>query len=50
MTKEMIRSSQPREKPASRPTTTPTMVLMTVATVAISSEVRRPRSSRARLS
>ena len=50
MTKEMTRSSQPREKPAIRPTTTPTIVQMTVAAVAISSEVRRPRSILARLS
>ncbi len=50
MKKEMTRSSHPREKPAMRPTTTPMTVLATVAMVAISSEVRSPRSSRARLS
>ncbi len=50
MTNEMTRSSQPREKPATRPTQTPMTVLTMVAITAISSDVRSPSSSRARLS
>ena len=42
MKKLMTRSSQPRLKPASRPTTTPISVATTVATVATNSEVRAP--------
>ncbi len=42
MTNEMTRSSQPREKPAIRPSTTPTKVEMTVAETRTISEVRSP--------
>ena len=42
MTNEMTRSSQPREKPAIRPSDTPMKVETTVATNATISDVRSP--------